>query len=97
MREITNDRYGFGVLGWTAIVVLLGLFILVVPVIIGWAVAYLIHIISGEPEITEFWARWIIGIAVIIVASVFKPEPYFFVSRKVSGGGRDYWFNEYEK
>jgi hypothetical protein len=66
--------------------------------IVGWALAYLVHVITGQPEITEYWARWILGIAVIIIASLFRPQIYRETVHMVTNGGerRDYWYSDNE-
>ena len=94
MKRMSEDTDGFGVLGVIAIVLVVGLFFLIAPMIIGWAMAYLIHLVTGEPEITDFWGRWILGIAVIIVGSVFKPDVYYMTSDRIRGKSRDWRFSD---
>lgn len=56
------------------IAVLLFLVFGIFPVIVGWAVLFLLHIFTGDPEITSWWTRWFVGVAIVIVGWIISPD-----------------------
>ena len=74
MRKFKQDNEGNGAIFGLLILLALIFAFIVVPFIVGWAITLLLSLFTGDPEITAFWTRWFIGVAILIVALVFVPN-----------------------
>ena len=92
MRNMRNDESGSGVLIVMAIVVFLLVIFVAIPFILGWAVTFLMTIFTGDPEITSFWTRWFIGVALMIVSIFLIPSfsPARTVNNYYRSDGKDF-------
>ena len=71
-KTIADSGLTSGILVGIIIVLVVVAVVLVMGWLGGWAVTYMYHILTGSPEITAFWARWFIGIALFIIGGAFK-------------------------
>ncbi len=72
-ERLNSDTSGF--VGFILLIILgIILIFIIVPVIIGWAVLFLFHIFTKDPEMTGWWLRWFVGIAILILVMLFKPD-----------------------
>ena len=81
MNRLKNDENGdaVDVIAVAVVILIIGAVIFVIPYIIGWAVTFLLHIFTGDVEITAFWTRWFIGVAIMIVGAWIRPTVYHSV------------------
>ena len=61
--------------GIGALLLIVGMILLVgvvIPYAVGYAVTWLVHVLLDKPWIVSHWIRWLIGIAIVFVASLFS-------------------------
>jgi len=74
MRKLARDNNGFEVVIFILFILSIIVFIFIIlPWIVGWAVTFIIHIFTDRPEITNFWTRWFIGVALCVISGLFFP------------------------